>query len=166
VLVRHPKTVYLVDGKPHPGGWGVQSYYSGLKKQASALGLIQSGAVFFNTEFSDYGALLTKLEASVIYVNPYIDSTQSVSGTVAMALAAGAAVVSTPYPYALEVLKGGVGVLVPFRDSRALAKAICGLLSDPARVAQKNIRAAAYAAGVTWKHVAKAHLDIAGALRS
>ena len=87
------------------------------------------------------------------------------SGTVAMALAAGAAVVSTPYPYALEALSGGVGVFVPFRDSQQLAAAICRLLDDPARVVQHNLRAAALAGGMTWRSVAQRHLDVAAALR-
>jgi glycosyltransferase involved in cell wall biosynthesis len=165
VLEHHPRAVYLIDGKPHPGGWGVQGYYSGLKKKASELGLVQRGAVVFNNEFSGYDALLMKLEAAAVYVNPYTDVTQSVSGTVAMALAAGAAVVSTPYPYALEALAGDVGVFVPFRDSDALARAITALLSDPTRIVQHNRRAWAYARNMTWQLVAQQHLDVASAMR-
>ena len=71
VLRRHPSAVYLVDGKPHPGGWGVQTYYASLKKKVAELGL--HGAVVFNNEFSGYEALLTKLEAVTVYVNPYTD---------------------------------------------------------------------------------------------
>ena len=46
-------------------------------------------------------------------VNPYVDHTQSVSGTLAMALSTGAACISTPYPYAEELLRrSDAGMLV------------------------------------------------------
>ena len=160
VLARHPDALYLVEGKPHPGGWGVQGYYAGLKKRATELGLMGTSVVF-NNAFAEYEELLTKLEAAMVYVNPYTDTTQSVSGTVAMALAAGCAIVSTPYPYALDALGGGVGVFVPFRDSASLAATIADLLDDPIRIAAHNLRAHAYAANMTWAKVAAAHLNLA-----
>jgi glycosyltransferase involved in cell wall biosynthesis len=163
VLAKHPDALYLVDGKPHPGGWGVQGYYAGLKRRASELGLLGTSVVFHNA-FAPYDELLAKLEAAWVYVNPYTDASQSVSGTVAMALAAGAAVVSTPYPYATETLAGGVGVFVPFRDSAALTVAISDLLDSPLRVARLNLAAHAYAQNMTWEKVARAHLDLARSL--
>lgn len=163
VLRRHPDALYLVEGKPHPGGWGVQGYYNGLKRRATELGLMDTSVVF-NNEFAQYESLLTKLEAATVYVNPYTDHTQSVSGTVAMALATGACVVSTPYPYALETLSGGVGVFVPFRDSGALAEAINDLLDRPVEVAKCNLKAHAHAQNMTWEKVARAHLDLARAI--
>ena len=163
VLERHPDALYLVEGKPHPGGWGVQGYYQSLRKRATELGLMGTGVVF-NNAFAPYEELLTKLESATVYVNPYTDTTQSVSGTVAMALATGAAIVSTPYPYALESLSGGVGVFVPFRDSGALAAAIVELLDRPMQVARLNLAAHAYAQNMTWQRVARAHLDLARSL--
>ena len=163
VLARHPNALYLVDGKPHPGGWGVQGYYAGLKRRATELGLMGTAVVFHNT-FTPYDELLAKLEASWVYVNPYTDASQSVSGTVAMALSVGTAVVSTPYPYAAETLTNGVGVFVPFRDSNALAVAISDLLDSPLKVAQLNIAAHAYAQNMTWEKVARSHLDLARSL--
>ena len=73
----------------------------------------------------------------------------------------GCAIVSTPYPYALEALGGGVGVFVPFRDSASLAATIADLLDDPIRTAAHNLRAHAYAANMTWAKVAAAHLNLA-----
>ncbi len=81
-----------------------------------------------------------------------------------MALSTGATVVSTPYPYALECLSGGVGVFVPFRDATALADTISDLLDHPATIAKHNLRAHAYAQRMTWTKVARAHLELARAV--
>ena len=97
-------------------------------------------------------------------MNPYTDHTQSVSGTVAMAMATGACVVSTPYPFAAEALADGVGVLVPFRDAAALAETIVALLDDPVAVVGHNIRAYGAAQGMTWRKVGERHVEIVGAL--
>jgi hypothetical protein len=70
-------------------------------------------------------------------------------------MGAGKAVVSTPYQYATEMLAGERGILVPFRDSAAIAEAIGGVLRDePARSA---MRKRAYLTGrrMTWDEVGK-----------
>jgi glycosyltransferase involved in cell wall biosynthesis len=78
VLQKHPDAIYLIEGKPHPGGWGVQGYYNQLKQRATELGLI-GNSVIFNNMFSEFSDLLQKLDDAYIYVNPYTDHTQSVS---------------------------------------------------------------------------------------
>jgi glycosyltransferase involved in cell wall biosynthesis len=47
-----------------------------------------------------------------------------------MALGAGAAIVSTPFPFASEVLHGGAGVLVPHKNAAAIGAAVAHLFSN------------------------------------
>lgn len=66
-----------------------------------------------------------------IIVIPYLNQLQISSGTLAYALAAGKAIVSTPFFYAQELLSGGRGLLVRFQDSNSMAAGINLLLEQP-----------------------------------
>ena len=112
IVEKFPDALYVVQGKPHPTGWKVKEYYERLHKDVQDLNL--DDHVYFLEEFVSTPDLIDLLRGVHIYVNPYVDHTQSVSGTLAMALSTGACVVSTPYPYAEELLrKRDLGVLVP-----------------------------------------------------
>jgi glycosyltransferase involved in cell wall biosynthesis len=71
----------------------------------------------------------------------------------------GKAVISTPYRYARELLADGRGLLVPSRDSGAIAEQVISLLTDPTLRAGVEQRAAAYGRGMTWPVVARQYLE-------
>ena len=77
--------------------------------------------------------LRTWLEAADVFVTPYPNLDQIVSGTLSYAMGAGKAIVSTPYAYALELLADGRGMLVAPASSQALADAFIDLLGDRER---------------------------------
>jgi len=68
-------------------------------------------------------------------------------------------VVSTPYWHARELLDDKRGVLIPFRDSAAIANAVNELLDDPGRML--DIRKVAYetSRSMIWQAVAERYLE-------
>jgi hypothetical protein len=96
--------------------------------------------------------------AADIYITPYKHKAQVVSGTLAYALSAGKAIISTPYLHAIELLDDERGVLVPFDDPEALAAKTVELLdNDTARHAMRK-RAYLYARDMVWNRVAQKYM--------
>jgi hypothetical protein len=92
-------------------------------------------------------------------VTPYLKEEQSTSGTLAYAVGCGKAVISTPYRYARELLGDGRGILVPSRDSAAIAREVVALLDDPSQCAQYQQRAAAFGKTMSWPSVARRYVE-------
>jgi len=130
ILARFPKTVYIVVGATHPHvkEFGGETYRLMLESRAKQLGV--ESQVKFHNRFVSRVELREFLSAADIYVTPYLKPEQITSGTLAYALGSGKAVISTPYWYAEELLAGGRGILVPWRDSNAIAKNVIELLAN------------------------------------
>ena len=166
ILERHPDTVYVVLGATHPHvkKRHGETYRLMLEARAQRLGV--DASMIFHDRFVSQAELAEFLSAADIYVTPYLNPEQSTSGTLAYAVGAGKAVISTPYRYASELLADGRGILVPWRDSAAIAREVIGLLGDEdARDALRQ-RAAAYGRDMAWPSVARSYvasLERAGA---
>jgi glycosyltransferase involved in cell wall biosynthesis len=159
LIGKYPQIIYLVLGQTHPEWYDYigESYRNFLKLKVlqSRLGQYVSFVErYLDEELNIY------LQATDIYINPYISFYQITSGTLAYALGCGKAIISTPYPYAREVLAEGRGILVPYRDSLAIAQAIDSILGDPQY--KHKLEQAAYSFGRTmqWPKVAKAYIDL------
>lgn len=156
----YPSTLYIVLGATHPEVLRRegQSYKQELEKIVADLGLQQN--VLFCNKFVDEYLLEKFLCAADIYVTPYKNKEQLTSGTLALAIAAGKAVVSTPYRAAQELLAQGRGRLVPFGDSHQMAKAITKILSDSSAFNKMRKRAYDYGRSMTWPGVAQAYFRL------
>jgi len=158
ILERHPDTVYIVLGATHPHvlAQSGEAYRLMLEARAQALGV--DGSMIFHNRFVSQRELGEFLTAADLYVTPYLNAEQSTSGTLAYAVGAGKAVISTPYQYATELLADGRGLLVPVRDAGAIAHEVIGLLDDGPRMAALRQRAASYGRAMSWPAVAQQHL--------
>lgn len=155
ILARHPNTLYIVLGTTHPHvkeRYG-ETYRESLEGRAQELGVASN--VIFHNRFVSRGELVKFLAAADIYVTPYLKPEQSTSGTLAYAVGSGKAVISTPYLYARELLADGRGILVPWRDSQTITRAVVDLLGDDEKRAALCARAAAFGRGMIWPAVAR-----------
>jgi glycosyltransferase involved in cell wall biosynthesis len=159
ILARYPDTVYVVLGATHPHikAQHGEAYRESLERWAQALG-VESSMIFHN-RFVSRGELTEFLSAADIYVTPYLKPDQITSGTLAYAVGSGKAVISTPYLYARELLSDGRGILVSWRDSETIARAVVDLLSDDAKRLALCARAAAHGRSMLWPAVARCYVQ-------
>ncbi|HLY64221.1 MAG TPA: glycosyltransferase [Chloroflexota bacterium] len=154
-----PDLVYLVVGETHPGVRAQmgEAYRNQLTEQVRRLGL--EAHVKFENRYLKYRELVLYLLASDVYIVPYLDLKQIVSGTLAYAVGCGRAVVSTPSAYAKEILGDGRGLLADARDPQSLQTRIGAVLRNPNY--QLTIQQRAYALGhqMIWPNVARAYVE-------
>ncbi|MGZ5443490.1 MAG: glycosyltransferase family 4 protein [Thermoanaerobaculia bacterium] len=158
ILSHYPDVVYIILGATHPHIIERQgeTYRLMLEDRAKRLGV--DGNVIFHNRFVSQAELSEFLAAADIYITPYLNPEQITSGTLAYALGAGKAVISTPYAYARELLAEGRGILVPWTDPSAIAAEIAGLLDDPEKRLGLSRRAAEHGRAMLWPAVAHSYL--------
>ncbi len=157
---RRPDILYVVMGASHPNLVREQgeAYRDGLTALAERLGVAAN--VRFVNRYVDLPELMQALNAADLYVTPYLNEAQSVSGTLSYSYGSGTPVVSTPYHHAAELLADGRGVLVPFADPDAIAAAVATLLDDPARMASMRRAALRDGRRMLWPHVGARYLEV------
>src|SRR5271155_5133457 len=158
ILSRHSNVVYMISGVTHPHilrreGDKYRLYLQDLAKE---LGVQDS--VTFRNRFVSPKELVELIGGADIYITPYKHKGQVVSGTLAYALSAGKAIISTPYLHAIELLDEQRGVLVPFDDPQAIAEKTIELLDNgTARHAMRK-RAYLYSRNMVWDRVAQQYM--------
>lgn len=154
VVKRHPEVLYLILGETHPvvRRQEGESYRESLQHLVRDYGLQNN--VQLIDKYLDFDELVSYLKATDIYLTPYLNPTQIVSGTLAYAVGCGKPIVSTPYLYAQEVLANHRGFLCEFRDAKSISQIVNALLDDPALRRATERRAYRYGRQMTWPHVA------------
>ena len=165
IIERHPDVSYIVLGETHPHIIKDKgdSYRQRLYQQVSRLGI--EDHVLFHNRFVDLETLTQYMTTTDIYVSPYLNEEQIVSGTLSYAVGMGAAVVSTPYWHAQELLAEGRGCLVPFNDPVVLAEKINHLLEHEDERNEIRKKGYQFSRSAVWKAVAGKYLNLGREVR-
>ena len=160
IVASNPDAVYVLLGATHPHvkAKSGESYRQSLEALVESLGMTDH--VRFVNEFVTIDELTAYLGAADIYISPYLDREQITSGTLAYAIGAGKCVISTPYPYAEELLSDGRGLLVPFGSPTAIAEAVSRISENLEESKKMADLASSYGAGMRWSEVARQTMDI------
>lgn len=160
IVKKHPDVLYLVIGETHPAVRRQEGerYRNSLIELVKKHGLERN--VRFVNQYLTQEELIRYLQATDIYVTPYVDRNQITSGTLAYALGCGKAVVSTPYLYAAEALAEGRGLLAEFCDPKSIARCVRTLLEEPAVREHCERSALAYGRPMCWNAVGRRYSDL------
>ncbi len=158
ILSRNSNVTYIVAGATHPHIRRREGdkYRESLQSLAKDLGVEKN--VIFHNRFVSPEEMMEFIGSADIYITPYRNEAQVVSGTLAYALGAGKAVISTPYWHALELLDQQRGILVPFNDEAAIAEQTIWLLENEAERHAMRKRAYLFSRNMVWKSVAQEYM--------
>jgi glycosyltransferase involved in cell wall biosynthesis len=158
ILRHHDNVVYMISGVTHPHILRHEGdkYRQYLQNLAKKLGV--EANVIFRNRFVSPEELTELIGAADIYITPYKHKGQVVSGTLAYALSAGKAIISTPYLHAVELLDDERGALVPFDDPGAIAAKTLELLDNPTARHAMRKRAYLYSRDMVWNRVAQQYM--------
>lgn len=95
-----------------------------------------------------------------VYLTPYPNRDQAVSGTLSYAIGCGRAIVSTPYSFSLEVLAKDRGLISSKADPEELAVLIDKVLSDPELKTKLETNTARLGNTITWPQVGKKYVNV------
>lgn len=155
LIPRHPEVRYLILGQTHPMLQKSEGerYRQKLTELVDRL-QISDNVIFVNKFLSDK-ELGEYLYMTDIYLSPYPNMDQAVSGTMAFAMGCGRAIVSTPYAYAREALNEGRGLLSDSADPHQLAELVERILNDRGLQKKLQKKALELGEGWTWPNVGK-----------
>ncbi|RZK65599.1 MAG: glycosyltransferase, partial [Pedobacter sp.] len=160
IVAQHPDVLYVILGNTHPGvvKHNGEEYRDSLKALAKELG-VESNIAFVN-KFVSEEELHQYLTACYIYVTPYLNEAQITSGTLSYAIGAGAAVVSTPYWHAQELLADNRGRLFDFKNDEQLANVVNELLNDQNKHQQLKLNAYQYGLNLRWPAIGNVYMNV------
>lgn len=161
IVKHHPDVMYVILGNTHPGviKSSGEEYRDHLKTLANQLGVSQN--LSFINKFVTEEELIQYLTAAEIYVTPYLNEAQITSGTLSYAVGAGAAVVSTPYWHATELLDHNRGRIFDFKNADTLADIIIELLGHPDTLNELKENAYEYGLHLRWPVVGAEYIKVA-----
>ena len=160
VVKNFPELIYIVFGKTHPN----VLRHSGEEYRIFLLRLVKNlnleNHVTFLNEFIEEQELFKYLYACDIYITPYLNEAQITSGTLSYAVGAGAAILSTPYWHAAELLANGRGRLFNFNDPDNLSILLNELLGNPEELSELKNKAGEFGKKITWPKIGERYVAL------
>lgn len=155
---------YTVAGQTHPKVRASQgeTYREMLRRRASDLGV--ADMVSFDDSYRRLPELLDLVVDSTCVVLPYDSEDQITSGVLVDAISAGKPIIATGFPHAVELLCGGVGILVPHRDPIGISEAIRAMVTHPELVDSMSGATRPLAAEHRWSAVAARYAALSAGL--
>lgn len=160
IVEQHPNVVYFVIGETHPEVRKRHGEEYRMRLMNMVSDLKMEDHVKFHNRYLTLREVLHYLQATDVYITPYLNPNQITSGTLAYALSCGKAVVSTPYLYAQELLSQGRGMLVSFKDPQSIADAVNKILDEPKLRTDMEKKARIFTRSMTWPNVGKAYIKL------
>lgn len=144
----NPDSLFLILGQTHPMLKRAEGekYREMLEELITTLNL--ENHVQFVNKFLTDEELGEYLYLSDVYLSPYPNLDQAVSGTLTFAVGCGRAIVATAYAYAREVLADHRGLLASKAQPVLLAELINNILQDERL--KKDLQDSAYELGKEW----------------
>jgi len=148
-----PTANYVILGATHPEllRREGEAYRTKLMSLAENLGV--AARVHFVDRFVSRAELGMWLTAADVFVTPYPNRDQIVSGTLAYAMSAGKACLSTPYAYAVEMLEAGRGRVMASGSPEAISESLTELLSDHDLRRRLGRQAYKYSRTMIWPEI-------------
>jgi glycosyltransferase involved in cell wall biosynthesis len=155
----HKDVIYLILGQTHPAlkEEGI-AYRNKLVELINELDM-NKNIKFINRYFSK-DELIHYLQLSDIYMTPYLEKDQAVSGPLAYAVGYGKAIVSTPYLYAQEMLSEGNGLLAEFNNPDSIAVCLKQILDDPFKKAKMERNTLKIGRTMYWDKVVSQYTNV------
>lgn len=160
IVAKNPDVMYVILGTTHPGVIrnSGEEYRESLKKLARELNV--EGNLTFINKFVSEEQLFNYLTACDMYITPYLNEAQITSGTLSYAIGAGAAVISTPYWHAQELLAENRGHLFDFKDAEALSTIVNNLFDDENSLKTIKNNAYEYGLHLRWPITGQVFVDV------
>ncbi len=157
VVKQIPSIMFLVVGETHPivKSEEGESYREELIEQVKKLGIGKNVKIL--NEYVTTDSLKNFLSAADVYTTPYLDPQQTTSGTLSYAIGAGKVCIATEYVYAKEMLSNGKGIIVPFRDSDAIAAALLDVYQNPQKKLLLEKKTGTVSKEMSWAKIAQKH---------
>ena len=160
IVAQNPDVMYVVLGTTHPGVIknSGEEYRDSLKRLAKKLN-VENNLTFIN-KFVSEQELYDYLTGCDMYITPYLNEAQITSGTLSYAVGAGAAVISTPYWHAQELLADHRGRLFDFKDADALSDIVNELFADEKALKTMKENAYEYGLHLRWPSTGDVFIDV------